>query len=285
MSQEFDISLEGSSADQPLKVSTVMPYVVPAGYFVRLPHTVLGRLELLDSPAHPDCRKINHAFRVPEGYFDRFAESVMCRLELADSILGGESKKLGHPFILPTGYLDGAEYDAVPIVEELSGVGGNFHTPAPFEVPSGYFERFFDHLSEGVYAEDPKLLLSRNLPFSTPQGYFESLPHRMAAKVSAATGRAKRIPLPGIRMWKVAGVAAAVAAVVVAAFLLKQERMNTISPDAVLGSVSGTEISEYARQNYLDLDQTAAASYNSALRFDSRDIIKYLNETGWEGTD
>ena len=262
-----------------------MPYAVPAGYFVRLPEVVMCRLELYGSALHLEGRKIANGYFVPSGYFDRFAESVLCRIELEGSMLGGENGKVGHPFTVPAGYFPSSEEGVVSTDRESNRVAGSGHTATPFEVPVGYFERFFDHLSEGVYADDPKLLLPRNAPFAVPDGYFDSLPGQMAAAVRVVAGNGKRVPLLGMRLWKVAGVAAAVAAVVVAVFIARPGVQAANSPDSVLGSVSGKEISEYASQNYLDLEQTANATDNSALRFDSRDIIKYLNETGWEGTD
>jgi hypothetical protein len=143
----------------------------------------------------------------------------------------------------------------------------------PYSVPAGYF----DELPAAIAAS---IAASTTETFSVPEGYFEQFPQQMLAAAKQADKKPLLIALAGHVRW----VAAAVLIICIGAgsymTFLDQPRA---SAEGILSSVPASDINDYLQSNYRSGTERATnvATLNN-LQLDSKEIERYLNETGWE---
>ena len=162
---------------------------------------------------------------------------------------------------------------------------------SPFEVPSGYFAQLSEQIADKI--QNNAINNGKRIPMpemEVPAGYFLNLPTQLTSKTSE---KPRRIPLFGslsvsnlLQPIKLAAAAVLVLGISLGAYQMGETQRATPS-DNVLGSFSKNDINDYVKLNYPDL-ATEAQSVNidlSAMKFDNKDIIQYLNEDGWDGAE
>jgi hypothetical protein len=163
----------------------------------------------------------------------------------------------------------------------------------PYNTPDKYFEALTEKIIDTVTSEVITRDFPNIIPFSAPVRYFEDLPQQilMAAKGADATKQSPRI-IPIIKHVRVLQpIKWAIAALFIIGIgfgsykiYLKEE---TNKSEQILASVSGNEIQDYLHSTYrLDVDRIVSNNNEiSNIQVDNKDIIQYLNETGWDATE
>ena len=189
-------------------------------------------------------------YTVPHGYFENFASSLsntITTLEEKEQHPGW-SKKM--PFALPDGY--------------FGGLPAEIATAASFSA------------------------LPKTMPLSAPAGYFEHLPARMlqAAKaVDEPVTKGRTIALKGSALFRQIRWAAAAVLVVglgIGSYQFYTQNRQPASEN-LLASVPSNDIREYVQRTYrMDAEKVVSNEQINDLQLDNKDIIQYLNETGWD---
>ena len=185
------------------------------------------------------------------------------------------------PYAVPMGYFENFEGSVKNIINDLAeaDVTPGWTKTLPYAVPQGYFEA----LPDEIVAKATMPVLPKAVPYNIPAGYFESLPQQMLRAAKAAD--AKVIPLKRYNILK--SVKWAAAAILVLSIGLGSYRaifMQQISgTESMLSSVTNNEIQDYLQYNYrVDIDKIDNNNPVNNMNVDNKDIIQYLNETGWE---
>ena len=208
------------------------------------------------------------------------------------SFLNGLPK--GLPYDLPSGYFENNANVVLNLVHDVETgdpVLSLHGREMPFEVPGGYFEG----LAEQIVAQlpDPNLLSGKTemAELPVPMGYFDELPKKLivaAKQGESSTGR-RTIALPGMRQKiriRIAVAAAVLVLLGVGTLRFLRPVENTVY-NAALSDVTHNDISEFMRQNYPETDMETAVNNvpTAALKFENGDIIRYLNDDGWDGAE
>ena len=181
------------------------------------------------------------------------------------------------------------------IQDELSSMGSSLagmrHTD-PRTVPEGYFRQLEADVLALVKEDSQIAKASRNIAMpqaDLPEGYFAQVPDTMLqvmknSEVDAQPAKkASRIYLRPIK-W--AAAAAVVIAVGVGAYQYKN-RDTDPGDYKLLAAVPNNELRDYLQNSY-NVDVDRVVLNNSTLinmKLDSKDIISYLDETGWDTVD
>ena len=195
------------------------------------------------------------------------------------------------------------------ITEELNSMGSQLagmSRAMPYTLPGGYFEQFANNttrLINDINTADDALVWGKTMPFEVPQGYFETaatdmalmamgegiataLPKALPAKMLHA---AKATEIPKQQKLSFRNIRWAAAAMVIlsigfGAYQFSNEQQN--APDNILASVSNNDIHDYLQQSYrLDVDRIMSNTDINSMQVDNKEIVQYLNETGWDITE
>jgi len=192
------------------------------------------------------------------------------------SILTGLPRTM--PYSVPAGYFD--RFDET-VKDHCIPKWGK---ALPYTVPAGYFDQLPGQITAWTTAEYISVPLA-DMPFQVPQGYFGQLPQQVLAaaraqETHAQTTKRKRIPMPA--RW-------AAAAILVLGIGISTYRMLSTTPvqetpaEHILASVQAPELEEYLDGNYrLDAEVIEKNDDINKMKLDEQDIIKYLDETGWD---
>ncbi len=153
----------------------------------------------------------------------------------------------------------------------------------PFSVPEGYFNQLSDEITKTIeieaFEEQFKFCA---MPLEVPSGYFDSLPQSMllAAKQADASAKTARlISFKGFRSWAVAASVVLVATISGGIYWSQSNK----NPERILSKVGEPEIVEYVESTYgLDTKNMLNSEAIVGFNFESKEIVQYLNETGWE---
>jgi len=198
-----------------------------------------------------------------------------------------------NPYSVPGGFFENFAGATQIIIKELNEVDQQqaWGKALPYTVPANYFETLADEITVVAIAGHIVSFLPDYVPFKTPAGYFESLPGQMLAAAKAADTvkkETKIIPLRRthyLRPVKWAAAAILILGIGLGSYniLLREE---VTQPEQMLASVSGNEIQDYLQHTYrLDIDRVVSNNDISNIAVDNKDIIQYLNETGWDATE
>lgn len=175
------------------------------------------------------------------------------------------------------------------IEDELRGLDSplaDMSRIAPFSVPASYFEGLTKSLVTSASVEDFETRYRHiPLPFRAPLGYFDQLPKQAllstknSGSVIGTKPAGRKISLvPQVR-W---AAAAAIALMISVGGYIMFSGNNENQPEKMLSSISGNDISDYVKHSYgLDASKVINNNINN-LNVDSKDIVEYLDETGWE---
>ncbi len=168
---------------------------------------------------------------------------------------------------------------------ELSELGSSLagqRVVMPYSAPDGYFDGLSGRLNSCIadeFEQDNGLGLSKELPYRAPEGYFDALPGRILEKAGRSKQRGFAITFRQLR-WAAAAVL--VVAIGLGAVNLMQEGNATMTKDGLLANVGDKEIREYLVSIYHAPAKGATGSaYLEGIDVDTRDIVAYLDETGW----
>ncbi len=206
--------------------------------------------------------------------------------------LGGYSRKM--PYSVPEGYFSGLADD---LHNNIQGLKKPEIVPAwskalPYSVPNGYFEKLTGDIVSMAVASDGVPALSLDPSYSdVPPGYFEALPARILQLVKTHDKNVKKYPklIPFKRRKTNNPIRWAAAAVMVICVGLGSYEAiysgRQPSHEKMLSSVTYGDLHEYLQHTYrLDVDKVVTNDINN-LQVDPKDIIRYLNETGWDQTE
>ncbi len=214
------------------------------------------------------------------------ANEITEELKDMGSMLAGLSRAM--PYSVPVGYFD--ECDERAALARKTPV---WNKTMPHTVPSGYFEGLAGNVMAAVHSEqsaEPELSYSKAMPYHVPAGYFEALPIQMRhAALRAAPMKKTATIIPLRNTFKqVRWAAAAVLLVCIGfggyiSFFSGGPQSGT---EVMLASVPNEEIHDYLQHSYLlYVDQVLNNTDINKIQVDSKDIIQYLNETGWDVVD
>ena len=191
------------------------------------------------------------------------------------------------PYAVPDGY-----FEELPgeISASISGLEAEEVAPVwgkevPFAVPTGYFDELTSHITAATRLSES----TRDVPFSVPGGYFEALPAKMlhAAKASGADKKpARLIPLKRTSIFRQVRWAAAAVMLISIGVGYQVFFGHPSGPEKILASVPGNDLQEYIEHTYrLDVKNIEGATEINNIPLENRDIIQYLDETGWDIID
>ena len=174
------------------------------------------------------------------------------------------------------------------IQEELIEMGSplaDMPKGLPYSLPDGYFLEFPAKLAESLN-EDVFSGISRpEKLYTVPKQYFEGLPAQLLQSAKAASPVKRPVSAP-IRFVPAAGMKLAIAATLAlmisfGGYLIFSANTSG-RPERILASIPGNVISEYMQHTY-GVDDNNKSNLNiTNLNVDNKDIVSYLNETGWE---
>jgi len=213
---------------------------------------ILEELKNMDSPLAGLPRSMPYS--VPDGYFAQFASA------LPDTI-----KNINEPEIVPA-----------------------WGKAVPFGIPKGYFDNLTSDIVAIATAGDFASELSKESPFTVPHGYFEQLPAQIlkAAKETDVVAKpAKIIQLKRHNVFRSVQLAAAAIFILfigVGSYITFFSD-GAYNPEKILASVPGNEIQDYLQHTYrIDVDRVVGDNEINNLKLDNKEIIQYLDETGWD---
>lgn len=219
------------------------------------------------------------------------ANDILEELRSMGSPLADMSRKM--PFSVPADY-----FDSLPGEVQNNAYFGEIEDPlpalwtkeVPFAVPTGYFQGLPESITAHARLSERLEQLPRTMPLTAPIGYFDHFPDQVRAAAHAgepAEKRGKTIPLFYRKTnWSLRWVAAAV--VLLMATIGGIETLYNhpaYMSDKILASVPGEDIHEYLLHNTgikVDVDKIINNNEISNLPLENKDIIDYLNETGWD---
>ena len=190
------------------------------------------------------------------------------------------------PYAVPDGYFNNFHGSVQHIISDLdkADIVPVWGKTLPYSVPEGYFEA----LAQNILMASALSGLPKDAPYSIPAGYFQSLPAQMlqAAKAAARVKETRGIPLKRRTIWRQARLAAAailILAIGIGSYNVFYDTQEVSSTDKILASVPNNEIQDYLQPIYrMDMDRVASNNSVNNLDLDNKDIIQYLNETGWD---
>lgn len=187
------------------------------------------------------------------------------------------------------------------IQKELESMGSHLagmSREMPYSVPEGYFDNLGENIAAAIKEntkEGLNLNASKAMPYGeVPTGYFDQLPARMLEVAKSAQARQpqvmaltpktqhKQVTLRRVN-WAVAAVLLITIGMGAYTYLFRQ---GEAIPDKLISSVSNNELHEYLQNTCrIDVDRVVNSSSILDLHLESKDIINYLDETGWDVVD
>ena len=194
------------------------------------------------------------------------------------------------PYSVPAGYflnLPGATLKNISDGDEVAVPG--WSKAAVYSTPQGYFEGLTENIITAVKADHINSISSREMPFSIPAGYFDMLPVQMlqAAKNTEPIKKiTTRIPLGRNSFRQIRWAAAAVLLICIGFGGYETFLTQSDNTESMLAAVPSNEIHDYLQHTYIfDVNRIVDNTTVNNIEVDNKDIIQYLNETGWDMTE
>jgi len=178
--------------------------------------------------------------------------------------------------------------------DELKGMGsklGELPQAMPYQVPEGYFDNPGIGIRE-IMQDDAasQLFAGTKMPATSdvPVNYFDRFPDQMlkAARKSEAQYIPNKRRLIPITIVKWAAAAAIVIATGAGAYNILSRGKDT-GTEQILAAVPDNDVHDYLQNTYTaDVDRIMNNnSLVSNMQLENKDIINYLDETGWDVAD
>jgi len=211
-------------------------------------------------------------------------EEISEELSSMGSMLAGLPRRM--PYGVPKGYFEQFAGDTQATIKDLYApeVIPAWGKALPYSIPAGYFEGLNNTIVAAIAADEQMPELPKKTPYITPAGYFETLPEHILLAAKAADTSTKKISLKRRNiLLPVRWAAAAVLLITIGlgAYMVFDQPIST--PDKILASVPNNEIQDYLQgADRVDVDRIVGNNEVSNMQLENRDIIEYLNETGWD---
>ncbi len=200
------------------------------------------------------------------------------------SPLADLSRKMPYP--VPEGYFGDLETELVKTIQntEAAETVPDWSRSMPFSMPDGYFEGLPGQILSAIHNSNGVDVSKNVIAFTVPDGYFEQMPEKMLAAAKKAGSNSKTIPLKRVvKPWQKNWAAAAILFIIVGLGGYMYFTGQPGNPERMLANVPANEIQEYLQHNSrMELDHAVGNSETPAMAFESKEIIEYLNESGWE---
>jgi hypothetical protein len=206
---------------------------------------------------------------------------ILAELKNIGSSLAGISRAM--PYSVPGDYFEKLPGNTLAVIKHIEEpeIEHNWGKAMPFHVPAGYFENLTGNLVAN--ATGHVSVQAKEMPLQVPVGYFENLPRQVLKKVKGTNP--KQIPLTGANIFRRIQWAAAAVFILfmgIGAYItfFSDHSVNT---DKILASVPANEIHDYLQHTYrIDVDKVVGNNDINNLQLDNKEIVQYLNETGWD---
>ncbi|RYE23605.1 MAG: hypothetical protein EOP51_09985 [Sphingobacteriales bacterium] len=206
------------------------------------------------------------------------------------------------PFTVPDGYFDripAAMLQGVLAADSDMDITLSAARTNPYQVPQGYFDALSDSVLSLVLEEKELSFLPKASIIAVPEGYFDTLPQRMLAAAKAEEKPATKVIPLGNTLWKNlrwAAAAGLIAGIGFGGYRMMRPNVAThvtatASVEQRLAQMPDATINHYIQQNIDDFDGDMIASVvvkNETKtpvtkdQLTNKEIIDYLDETGWE---
>lgn len=192
------------------------------------------------------------------------------------------------PYSVPQGYFDqfpGTVHHTIKNISEPESVPA-WGKSMPHNVPGGYFNNLTADLVAAATSGNVAHGLPKEIPFSTPHGYFDALPAKMLLAAKASDAKRRTIPLANRHVFRQLRWAAA-ALLIIGIGMGSYNMFFRSNPDkteVMLAAVPANDIHEYLQHVYnkMDIDRVVSSTDINNLQLENKDIVQYLNETGWD---
>jgi len=214
------------------------------------------------------------------------ANDITEELHNMGSTLAGVSRAM--PYAVPAGYFNQLPGDALNAASGAydADIQPGWGKAQVFTTPQGYFEGITDTIVAAAKAGNSPVAITKDTPFAVPAGYFNALPAQMLAAAKEAQPAKKkpvRIPLGQQSFRGIRWAAAAVMLICIGFGGYLTFNPQPDQTDRMLASVPNTDIQDYLHSTYVfDVPRIINNDAINTLGVDNKDIIQYLNETGWD---
>jgi len=205
---------------------------------------------------------------------------ILAELKDLNSPLAGISRAM--PYRVPAGYFEQLPENTISAIKSIEAPevkpvwGAN-----PYAAPAGYFDSLTCNLVSAAKAEHISVN-TKEMPYHVPKGYFERLPGQVIKAVKAL-GSKKTIPLTAHMFRRVQWAAAAIFIIFMGIGGYIAFFNDHSYQEKILASIPGNEIHDYLQRTYrIDVDRIEANNNVNELQVDNREIVQYLDETGWD---
>lgn len=203
--------------------------------------------------------------------------AILQELKVLNSGLADVSRSL--PYNLPEGYFANFQQKITALVTDNGDAGSaltGINKAMPFDVPQNYFGQLPQSIMTQIAGQ------TKATPLEVPENYFTSFPARALQAAKAVETHENRIIPASWFVFKHIRLAAAAVLLICIGLGAYTTVFNTdyrSSHEILLSSVAKTEI-----EAYLDASEKGEPEDIGVanLPFDRKDIVVYLNETGWE---
>lgn len=194
------------------------------------------------------------------------------------------------PYSVPAGYFLNLPGGTLKTISEADEVATpDWSKTASYTTPEGYFEGLTKNIITAVKADHIDSVSSREMPFNVPAGYFDILPAKMlqAAKNTEPVKKiTTHIPLGRNSFRQIRWAAAAVLLICIGFGGYETFLAQPDNTENMLASVPSNEIHDYLQHTYtFDVNRIVDNNTINNIEVDNKDIIQYLNETGWDMTE
>jgi hypothetical protein len=194
------------------------------------------------------------------------------------------------PYSVPDGYFARFPASVAALASDIDvdTVTPQWSKAMPYSVPEGYFSNMpatMAAIAEGGGAQS--FSLPKATPFDVPAGYFDALPAQVLQKAKAADkARMFRPQHRSLSFRSISWAAAAIVLLVISIGIFEVSPSDRNATDNILASVSNNEIHDYLQQSYrVDVDRIVNNTDINNIPVDNKEIVQYLNETGWDMTE
>ena len=173
--------------------------------------------------------------------------------------------------------------EQLDIKQELQQMGSILGEPVltiPYVAPVGYFSTLPAEMLQAV-KQDAVTMPQTGLPYLVDNNYFSHLPGEMLIAAKKAEHKHTNISLPMFARVKMA-IAAALVCIISFGGYITFMAVQSVNPEQLLSRVDGKYIDDYLMHAYNLNATTLQNTEVSTLPVEDKDIVEYLDATGWE---
>jgi hypothetical protein len=213
-------------------------------------------------------------------------------LESMGSILAVMSRKM--PYTVPDNYMQDFSTNLINTISSISEIelDANRNKRMPYLAPHGYFDQFAASLMDAVSVETILAGLPKGGTYTVPTGYFDKLAAQLLAVAKNAEPVKKETKQLSLRpktlfvptRWAAAAVM--LICITLGSYITFFSPSKSGVPEKMLAAVPSTDIRDYFQRTYrLDPADIVGSTDLNNIQLDKKDIVRYLNENGWDVMD